>query len=117
MPARLAAFFSSIKDAPGTFSNHGRHILILAAVAILGAATAVFVRTTWDAELSDHVITFTALFVGTSLVLVGFARKRDTKESWTSSRSEEVPADHDSGGDSGGRTKRKASSSSSRETG
>jgi hypothetical protein len=43
---------------------------------MLVAATAVFVRTTWNEELSDHVITFTALFVGTALVLVGFARKR-----------------------------------------
>ena len=117
MPARLAAFFSSIRDAPGSLSNHGRHLIIIAAVVILGVATAVFVRTTWDAELSNDVITFTALFVGTALVLVGFARKRDTKESWSSSRSEEVPAARDSGGGSGGSTKRKASSSSSREVG
>lgn len=80
MPARLAAFFSSIKDAPGTLSDHGRHIIILIAVAMFSAATAVFVKTTWDAELSNDVITFTALFMGTAIVLVGFARKRPAEK-------------------------------------
>lgn len=76
MPARLAAFFSAIRNAPGTLSDQGRHIILFIAVVMLAAAMAVFVKSTWEAELSDDVITFTALFVGTALVLVGFARKR-----------------------------------------
>ena len=78
MPARLASFFGSLNQRfSGTLSNHGRHVVIFIAVVILGAATAVFVRTTWDEDLSDDVITFTALFVGTAVVLLAFARKKD----------------------------------------
>lgn len=77
MPHRLATFFAALKLSPGHLSNHGRHIVILVAVALLGAAAAVFVKTTWEAELTNEVISFTALFVGTAIILIGFARKKD----------------------------------------
>lgn len=76
MPARFASLFSMFKLSPGQLSNHGRHIVVLVAAVLLFASVAVFVRSTWNEELSNDVIAFTALFVVTALVLIGFARSK-----------------------------------------
>lgn len=80
MSGRIAAFFGSLRLFPGGLTSSGRRAALLLAAFLMVAATAVFVRTTWNEALSDAVITFTMVFVGAAVLLVGLARKKDPED-------------------------------------
>ena len=101
MPTRVAALFAALKASPGELSSGNRRIVVIIAALFLIVTVVVFVRTTWNAELSNDVIAFTGLFVITALVLVGYARSLPTEIAKAAGRS-------DSGSDPARRTQREA---------
>lgn len=75
MPKKLAPLFALFKASPGQLDRRSGIVVVWIAAILLGAATAVFLRVTWNQELNEEVIVITALFVATALVMVGYARR------------------------------------------
>lgn len=78
--SRLAALVTAFKSSPGELTKFGSAAAVIVALLILGAAVAVFLRVAWGHELNELLISFTALFVVTALVLVGYARRGGAPE-------------------------------------